>query len=121
MRERASAMSRRFEANALNPRAGGQQPPGFVAAKDEVLKVQSALGGTDHLHSNQEPVDAERNDAKSGISAMFACRALKLPAEARFFRMSERHGPDQWPSVGVACSARYFDSKISRGSGLLNR
>lgn len=35
-----------------------QQSPGFVAAKNIILKVKRAYGGIDHLHSDQEPVTA---------------------------------------------------------------
>ena len=70
----------------------GQQLAGLVGAKNEVLKIEGSLGGIDHLHPGQEPVDAYRQHAKPGIPAVFARRVCKLPAEAGLLGMSERRG-----------------------------
>src|SRR5580704_3701954 len=71
-----------------------QQPPGLVAAKNEILQVQGAFRRIDHLYPGQEPVDPDRYDAKSGSPTMFTRRACELSAQAGFVRMSERHGGD---------------------------
>ena len=76
----------------------GKQPAGFVAAKNEILKVECSFCGIDHLHSGQEPVGAYRNDAKSGVAVMFARRIFKLSAKPGLLGMSERRGRSFWKS-----------------------
>jgi hypothetical protein len=69
----------------------GQHAAGLVAAKYEVLKVESSLRRIDHLHSEPESVGADIDDPKSRKTGVFVLRARKLLAEAGLFRMSERH------------------------------
>src|ERR1700730_1852380 len=42
-----------------------QQPASFVAAKYEVLQIQSPFCGVDHLHASLKSFEAERQDVKS--------------------------------------------------------
>jgi len=72
--------------------AVGQHAARLVAAKYEVLKIERALGGIDHLHSELEAVDAGIDDAKCRIAAVLARRVRKLLTEAGALRMGERRG-----------------------------
>jgi hypothetical protein len=65
------------------------QTPGFVTAKDEILKIQGSVGGVDHLYPGHQSVDPGGDDAKCGTPSMLVCRARKLSAEPSVFRMSE--------------------------------
>ncbi len=69
----------------------GQQPPGLVAAKDEVLQIQRSLGGVDHLHPGQESVDADRDDAKSRGPVVLARGGREPAAETGLLWMRKRH------------------------------
>ena len=67
--------------------SAGQQPPRFVPAKNEILKIDCSLCGIDHLHAGQESIGAYRNDAKSGVTVMFVRRMFKLLAKPGLLRM----------------------------------
>src|SRR5450755_862087 len=86
----------------------GQQPARFIAAKNEILKIQGTFGSVDHLRPDQKPVDADRDDAKSRSPVVFLRRACKLSAETGFLRVSERDG-DRLGKIGTRrkrCTAR---------------
>ena len=51
----------------------GEQPPGFVAAKNEILKIQSLFGGIDHLRAGQESIDSDGDNSKCGIAVSLPC------------------------------------------------
>jgi hypothetical protein len=70
----------------------GEQPTRFVAAKDEILKIQGFLCGIDHLRASQKSIDSDGDDAKCGIAVSPARGAVKLRAQARDLRMSKRDG-----------------------------
>jgi hypothetical protein len=69
-----------------------QQSAGLVTPKNIVLKIQGSYAGIDHLRPRQEPVDANRKDAKSGVTIVLARRLCKLRTEAGFLRMRECRG-----------------------------
>jgi hypothetical protein len=70
----------------------GKLPAGFITAENEILKIQRSFRGIDHLHSGQKPVSAYRNDAKSGVTVMFARRIYKLSAKPGLLRMGPCRG-----------------------------
>src|SRR5450631_4853292 len=41
----------------------GEQPAGFIAAKDEVLQVEGLLRGADHLRPRQKPIYTRSQDS----------------------------------------------------------
>ena len=70
----------------------GEQPAGLVAAKDEILKIQRLLRGTDHLRAHQESINTDGDDSKSGIAVAPARGIVKLRAEVGLLGMSQRDG-----------------------------
>ena len=82
----------------------GQQLAGLVRAKNEVLKIEGALGGIGHLHPGQEPVDACRQHAKPGIPAIGPDCALQTVG--RVWSPQDERGPRRrsWESRNPAAA-----------------
>ena len=70
----------------------GEQPAGLVTAKDEVLQVEGALRGIDHLHAHQKSVGTYRDDSISRIAVVFARLGVELLTQLRLLRVRQRRG-----------------------------
>src|SRR5664280_247994 len=67
----------------------GKQSASFVLARNVILKVECSFCGIDHLHADQEPIGAYRNDAKSGVATMLTSSIVELATESSLVWMSE--------------------------------
>ena len=71
---------------------GGEQLPRRVLPKDEIFEIQRVLGRIDHLRAGEKAVDADRQQAKSGLPGMRARRGVECNAELRRRRGWQRGG-----------------------------
>jgi hypothetical protein len=70
----------------------GEHAPGFVAAKDIILKVESSLRGIDQLGTGPKSICSDVENAKPRIARVLARRGRKLTAEIRLRGWSKRYG-----------------------------
>jgi len=65
------------------------QVAALVAAKDEILEIERALGCIDHLYSRQESVDADGENMESGHRTVRLRQIRKMGSESGFLRTGE--------------------------------